>query len=48
MREIMKEYGTAVVAALGAVLLLGIVGFMLFSGQGIMSRMIAAWGNGGC
>lgn len=48
MKEIMREYGACALAALGAVLLLGIVGFMLFSGQGIMSRMIAAWGNGGC
>ncbi len=48
MKEIMREYGTAVVAALGAVLFLGIVGAMLFSGQGIMSHMIAVWGNGGC
>ena len=48
MKEIMREYGAAVLAALGAVLFLGIVGTMLFSGQGIMSGMIAAWGNGGC
>lgn len=48
MKEVIREYGTAALAALGAVLFLGIVGYMLFSGQGIMSQMIAAWGNGGC
>lgn len=48
MKEIMREYGAAAIAALGAVLFLEMVGFMLFSGQGLLSQMIAAWGNGGC
>lgn len=48
MKEIMREYGAAAIAALGAVLFLGIIGHMMFSGQGIMSQMIAVWGNGGC
>lgn len=48
MTEVIREYGTAVLAALGTVLLLAVVGRILFSEQGMLVQMIAAWGNGGC
>ena len=48
MKEIMREYGAAAIAALGAVLFLGIVGVMLFSGEGMMSVMMTTLGIGGC
>ncbi|MCI7106960.1 MAG: hypothetical protein PUA77_04815 [Lachnospiraceae bacterium] len=48
MTEVVKEYGSAVLAVLGGILLLGTVGQMLFSEHGLLVQMIAAWGNGGC
>lgn len=48
MKEVISEYGSTALGALGAILFLGSIGAMLFSGQGILTQMIAAWGNGGC
>ena len=48
MKEILREYGAAAIAALGTVLFFGIVGYMLFSGEGIMAELIAVYGSGGC
>ena len=48
MTEVIREYGAAIIAALGGILLLAVLGQLFFSGQGMLAQMIAAWGNGGC
>lgn len=48
MRQVIKEYGSAVLAAVGACLFFGALGSMLLSGDGLLARMILLWGNGGC
>jgi hypothetical protein len=48
MAEIIREYGGAVLAATGGVLLFGTIGQLLVSQQGILMQMIQIWGNGGC
>ncbi len=48
MNAVVKEYGGAVLAAVGSVVFLGTLGHFLLSGQGIIMQMIQVWGNGGC
>jgi len=48
MVEVIREYGSAVLAAVGGVLLLGTLGQLLVSREGILMQMIQIWGNGGC
>ena len=40
MAAVVKEYGSAVLAAVGGVVFLGT--------QGLIMQMIEVWGNGGC
>ena len=48
MTEVIREYGSAILATLGGLLLLVVVGQLLFSEHGLLVQMIVAWGNGGC
>lgn len=48
MKEVIREYGSAVVAAVGAFLLFSILGQMVFSPDGLLAQMVQVWGNGGC
>lgn len=48
MNAVVKEYGGAVLAAVGAVVFLGTLGQFLLSQQGMIMQIIAVWGNGGC
>ena len=45
---VVKEYGSAVLAAVGGVVFLGTLGQFLLSRQGLIMQMIEVWGNGGC
>ena len=47
MAAVVKEYGSAVLAA-GGVVFLGTLGQFLLSRQGLIMQMIEVWGNGGC
>ena len=48
MAAVVKEYGSAVLAAVGGVVFLGTLGQFLLSRQGLIMQMIEVWGNGGC
>ena len=48
MAAVVKEYGSAVLAAVGGVVFLGTLGQFLLSRQGLIRQMIEVWGNGGC
>jgi hypothetical protein len=48
MAEVIREYGGAVLAAVGGTLLFGTIGKLLLSNEGILMQMIGLWGNGGC
>ena len=48
MAAVVKEYGGAVLAAVGGVVFLGTLGQFLLSRQGLIMQMIEVWGNGGC
>ncbi|MCM1106471.1 MAG: hypothetical protein NC355_05965 [Blautia sp.] len=48
MKEVIREYGSAVIAAVGAFLLFAIVGQMVFCPDGMLGQMVQLWGNGGC
>ena len=48
MAVVVKEYGSAVLAAVGGVVFLGTLGQFLLSRQGLIMQMIEVWGNGGC
>lgn len=48
MKTVIREYGGAVLAAVGGILLFGTLGQLLLSKQGILVQMIQLWGNGGC
>lgn len=48
MQQVIREYGTAVLGAVGATLLLAVIGKLLLSSEGILAQMILLWGNGGC
>lgn len=48
MQQVIREYGTAVLGAVGATLLLAAIGKLLLSSEGILAQMILLWGNGGC
>jgi hypothetical protein len=48
MAEVIREYGGAVLAAVGGLLLFGIIGALLLSPEGSLAQMIGLWGNGGC
>lgn len=48
MEMVIREYGGAVLAAVGGILVLGTLGQLLLSKQGIFVQMIQLWGNGGC
>ena len=43
-----KDYGGAVLAAVGGVAFFGTLGQFLLSRQGLIMQMIEVWGNGGC
>lgn len=48
MQQVIREYGSAVLAAAGACLFFGVLGGMLLSDDGLLAQMILLWGNGGC
>ena len=48
MAAVVKEYGGAVLAAVGGVAFFGTLGQFLLSRQGLIMQMIEVWGNGGC
>ena len=48
MAAVVKEYGSAVLAAGGGGVFLGTLGQFLLSRQGLIMQMIEVWGNGGC
>jgi hypothetical protein len=48
MAEVIREYGAAVLAAVGGLLLFGIIGKLFLAQDGILAQMIQVWGNGGC
>lgn len=48
MKEVIYEYGSAFLATGGAFLFLGIMGNILFAGDGLFMKMIQAWTYGGC
>lgn len=48
MAAVVKEYGGAVLAAVGGFVFLGTLGQFLLSRQGLIMQMIEVWGNGGC
>ena len=48
MAALVKEYGGAVLAAVGGGVFLGTLGQFLLSRQGLIMQMIEVWGNGGC
>ncbi len=49
MAAVVKEYGSAVLAAVGGVVFFfGTLGQFLLSRQGLIMQMIEVWGNGGC
>ena len=48
MAALVKEYGGAVLAAVGGVVFFGTLGQFLLSRQGLIMQMIEVWGNGGC
>jgi hypothetical protein len=48
MAEVIREYGAAILATIGGILLFGTIGKLLLSQEGILVQMIAMWGNGGC
>ena len=48
MAAVVKEYGGAVLAAVGGVVFFGTLGQFLLSRQGLIMQMIEVWGNGGC
>ena len=48
MAAVVKEYGGAILAAVGGVVFLGTLGQFLLSRQGLIMQMIEVWGNGGC
>jgi hypothetical protein len=47
MSEVIKEYGSAILAAVGGILLFGIIGELLLSDSGVVAQMVSIWGNGG-
>ncbi len=48
MKEVIREYGSAVIAAAGAFLLFAVVGRILFFPDSLLAQMVRLWGNGGC
>lgn len=48
MQEIIREYGAAVVGAVGAFLFFGALGGIMLGKSGLLAQMIMLWGNGGC
>lgn len=48
MKEVIREYGSTVVTAVGAFLLFTVLGQLFFQPDGLMARMVELWGNGGC
>ena len=48
MAAVVKEYGSAVLAAVGGVVFFGTLGQFLLSRQGLIMQIIEVWGNGGC
>lgn len=48
MKTVIREYGGAVFAAVGGILLFGSIGQLLLSRHGLLMQMIQVWGNGGC
>ena len=48
MAAVVKEYGGAVLAAVGGVVFLGTLGQYLLYRQRLNNQMIEVWGNGGC
>lgn len=48
MKEVIREYGSAAIAAVSAFLLFAIIGRLLFDSNGLLAQMVQLWGNGGC
>ena len=48
MAAVVKEYGGAVLAAVGGVAFFGTLGQFLLSRHGLIMQMIEVLGNGGC
>ena len=48
MQQVIREYGSAMLAAFAVFLFLGVLGGMLLSKGGLLAQMILFWGNGGC
>jgi hypothetical protein len=48
MAEVIREYGTAILAAVGGLLLFGMIADLFLSGDGVVVQMVQIWGNGGC
>jgi hypothetical protein len=48
MAEVIREYGSAILAAVGGILLFGLIGQLFLSPDGLLAQMIQIWGNGGC
>jgi hypothetical protein len=47
MAEVFKEYGSTILAAVGGILLFGMIGDLLLSDSGVVAQMVSIWGNGG-
>lgn len=47
MSEIIKEYGSMIIAASSTIMFFGLVGTIFFSNNGLLCLLITAWGNGG-
>lgn len=48
MSEIIKEYGGMIIASTSTIVFFALVGGLIFSKNGLLCMMIAAWKNGGC
>jgi hypothetical protein len=47
MAEIIREYGSAILAAVSTILVFGMIGELLFSDSGVVAQMVLIWCNGG-
>lgn len=48
MKEIIEEYGGAVLAFAGALSILTLLGFCLSGRGSLLGQFLFLWGNGGC
>ena len=47
MQQILREYGGAVLAAVGAFLIFAVLGGMILAKNGLLATMVLLWGIGG-